>query len=425
MIKHFSFLEILKVFLIFIIAFVIICILYDKGLVGTSLHFLNSGYRLSSILQSAEAYQTTGQHLLFQIKHFDTITYLPIENLGDDIGIYYFVPLIYNLLGGNIETSYLLIVCFVVMGGFLISAFGIYLISNSFRVRNIGYVCSGLMALFCFFILDIYIFSYFITCFIPLLYWILKKNTSKSNLIIVAIVIGLLIGLSDQFRSQSGTGLFVFIVLFLLLNFKEYGIKFKYTLLYCILILFAVFFVNLYFKYEIKKRDNFLLEKHNFTQKTEAGHVFWHALYAGLGFSKNKLGIEWNDNYVFSKAQSIRPGLNVDVNNITPEYEKIIKYEYFQVIKKEPVFFIKTFLLKFSYSMLFALLFFNFGFYLFFKIKPNWKTVLPFLVVIGFYFLPGILVYPLPMYLLGGFNMLIISFVFLLNKNEQSKSFKR
>ena len=280
-----------------------------------------------------------------------------------------------------------------------------------------SYFYLGIFSIFCLFVLDVYVTEYFITSFLPLLLWVWKKYLRDKKIIFplaAAIIAGVFMGIADQFRHHSATGLIITLILFLLF---AAGAEFKYKLLFIGLMLLFMPLCNIYFSGKISQRNTWLKENTGMKDFGNlSNHAFWHSLYTGLGFADNKYGITWSDFNSFDKAKQLNPALDISGYNISPEYEATLRGEYLSILKNDPLFVMKTYARKFIYILLFIFLFFNYGFVLLRKVKPSWKIILLLIPGITFHLLPGILVYPLPMYMLAAFNLLVMYEMFLLNE---------
>jgi hypothetical protein len=144
------------------------------------------------------------------------------------------------------------------------------------------------------------------------------------------------------------------------------------------------------------QRDQFLAKNNPTYQYLSESHT-WHSIYIGLGYLKNKYGIDYADEIACGKARSINP----NVIYCSEEYERILKDQCFLLAKTDPIFVLKTALMKII-SLLFQVLSFaNFGLLFLFYVRPSFRYIIPFLVSASFYSLPGILVMPIYTYVAG------------------------
>jgi hypothetical protein len=225
-------------------------------------------------------------------------------------------------------------------------------------------------------------------------------------------VLGILAGFSNQFRSQSGTGIVIFIIAFLVVNYNK-GIKAKAIIGLSAILLFSCYMPAVFMKYQLNKRDNWLVhhEPGFDPVKLSGGHTIWHPLYLGLAFIENPYGIIWEDQNAFDKINSVNPGLKLNTYSI--ESERILKSEYLKILKNDFGFVVRCYFRKFIYVVLFLLLFFNYGLVLLFRAGISFRFLIPFFITICFYSLPGVLVWPIPHYFIGAIHLVVILFICL------------
>ena len=136
----------------------------------------------------------------------------------------------------------------------------------------------------------------------------------------------------------------------------------------------------------------------------------WHNAYYSLGFLwnqydfENSVGHEPSDAFSVKKALSINPYVKL----FSDEYENILKYEFFDFIKKHPLFFIKSIFAKIGVILMYIVLFMNIGLILLFYSPLSYQLNIMFLSGIGFNSLFGIISTPEYQYLTGVFAFSVI-----------------
>ncbi|PCJ87757.1 MAG: hypothetical protein COA57_04170 [Flavobacteriales bacterium] len=390
-------------------------------------YFFNEGFRWWIIRDAMCGWQETGSPLV-RCSYFtdpngaEFKLYYPIESSGDDVGIYFFVPLIARLFSIEYMFAYKLLFSSLVFGGFVLSSVGFALLFRNFWTRFIANLLLGAFAFFCFYVFDVYVLAFTVISTVPITLWIWKKKKLKP-LLIAAFLLGLLVGIANLFRDHSGTGLLLFLLIGLLFSGKQYlSLKPKVTLVGLLLLSFVIPKTGFYLL--AKKRDA-VLENH-YGRKPEFGnfvnsHIFWHNVYLGLGYiENNKYGIEWSDMQALDRANRYmknQPETSSPLFTLTyipEEYESILKNEIFSILRKNPFFIMKTVTLKFFDILWKLLICFNVGLVLLFLVKPPLKQWIPFAAGIAFYSLPALLVWPFPMYVLGALSLILIACLLLL-----------
>src|ERR1700692_1340450 len=97
----------IKAIVLFTLLLISVYILFGRGLID-NVQLFNPGYRLSFVQECSKGLELSHQHL---IAYRDNVTpnYYPIENLGDDMGIYYFVPLVQQIIHTYTYKAYLMV----------------------------------------------------------------------------------------------------------------------------------------------------------------------------------------------------------------------------------------------------------------------------------------------------------------------------
>jgi hypothetical protein len=79
--------------------------------------------------------------------------------------------------------------------------------------------------------------------------------------------------------------------------------------------------------------------------KMDYGHAQgpWHTAYIGFGWKENKYGIIYKDGSASAKVKEYDPGITY----LSEEYMRVLRSEYFKLLKEDPAFFIGSYLNKF------------------------------------------------------------------------------
>lgn len=175
-----------------------------------------------------------------------------------------------------------------------------------------------------------------------------------------------------------------------------------------------------------KTRDRFLVAQDPSYQHVAVHHPIWHCIYLGLAFQKdNPYGITFEDGVSVEKARSIRP----DVKMFSSEHYSIIKDEFLKILMSDPIFVLKVMLMKCLYLAFMFVKYANFGLIFAFYVRPSWKFILPFLITISFYALPGVLVLPERHFVLGMICTPAFLGIYLIGKGleivSEEKAFQR
>lgn len=71
-------------------------------------------------------------------------------------------------------------------------------------------------------------------------------------------------------------------------------------------------------------------------------HPLWHSVYLGLGYLPNAWGIRWRDSVGFATARRVDPGVVLG----SPEYERILRHRYFQIVEHHPLWVARLYAVK-------------------------------------------------------------------------------
>ncbi len=362
--------------------------------------------RLNTLVQTLDGLNSTGIPLI--AKSGDRLF---AAGFTDDLGIYYFVPEIAKGFGIPLQTALnLFLLAFILLGWFL-GCCGFLRIFKNPTARLLSVAGLFLLAYLAFAkISDVYVVMMFaVSAFVP--NFLAFSRTGEANWKILGpwfALGGLLLGYCNFIRSQSGTGLVLFLFVWLILNgFISW--KNKAVYFFALLVCFRI--SGLQFETLEKTRDAYLEKAVPQYQPLNISHPFWHSVYIGLGYLPNQYGIEYRDGVAAAKVASIDP----KVAYCSPEYEKILKASTLEIVKTNPVFVLKTILMKalklFGYFLIFA----NFGILFLFYVRPSWREILPMAAGGFFYSLPGLLVVPMKPYVLGMISMSVVFGCYLIS----------
>jgi hypothetical protein len=150
-------------------------------------------------------------------------------------------------------------------------------------------------------------------------------------------------------------------------------------------------------------------------------HTLWHPIYLGFGFLKNDYGLEFNDQVALDKIKAVSP----NTPHFSEDYEDQLKKETVSFIRSHPWFTIFTFLIKSAIVVFYFLVFANVGLFMAFKHRKPWPVDLAFFVALAANAAFGILVIPLPKYLLGFIAFSILYGMVSINEALEPGKFSR
>ena len=346
--------------------------------------------RLEHINYAIRGYEQTGVPLIYLNE-----TVLSPAGITDEIGVYYFIPLVARLLDLNAQQA---ASCFYygVVGFLLALSFaGACLLFRSWVTRCLALL--GLIWLGTISINSGGVYSVAPATVVGILPWFLyfsRKPQLTPLFLGIGFLSGAAIGFSHSIRVHGATGLVFFMgvaIVFLI----QYPIKEKFKLTAAIVL--GLLTPLIFYSYLSEKRDTYLEQQSATYQPAEQRYLFWHSIYIGFGYLNNPLGIKYDDWSAINKVRSISP----DTKAFSKEYVEILKEEVFQLLRTQKNFVLHTVFAKIGVLLFFFIYSANLGLIAAYYYPKKWPLESAFLVAILFSSAPGILVMPYRGYVLG------------------------
>jgi hypothetical protein len=316
--------------------------------------------------------------------------------LGDDIGLYYFIPKIVHALGISIDQSINVLFVSVFLVSFSLGIIGTFLFLKDHVIKWLGFVEIILLAYGSyFFVGGIYIILSSITiAIIPLFLYLTKRRKLGLLLVIFLLLAGLAIGVAHHLRSHAGTGVLIFMTIILLFYLQ---ISWKQKIVLIMLVVISVLTPIIYFDKLLDRRDAYLTNYNSGYERVLRRHVLWHSIYIGFGFLNNEYGIRNKDEVAIGKVRSISP----KALYLSEEYETILRKEIFKLIRNHPLFAAQTVFAKFGAITLYLFIFSNVGLIAVILHRKSWQLETAFWSAMVFNSLFGIFTIPDYRYLMG------------------------
>ncbi len=341
------------------------------------------------LVDALEGYKRTGLWLL----GFDGTKYYP-SAAGDDVGIFFFIPLIAMYLHIDMHTatnifllSFLSLSCLVAMVGF-------YLLFDRVRDRIVALIGLCIFLLFIFHnASDVYLIaSSAVVAFVPLFLFFLKRKPAllPHYLGIISIPLATM----HFIRAYSEVGIVIFIIISIFFYLK---VSMQRKVLLTGVLLVGFIPTVLFFTYHLDQRDVFLLRENPDHVFSIRKHGVWQPFYLGLGYIPNQYGIEFANFVAIKKVDSIVHGVDIT----SARFEDIMREEAFAIIKHDPFFYIKTLLAKSRRILFFMLITVNVAILSFMHQKKPRAIEIAFLAGILFNSLYGFIAIPTLYYLSG------------------------
>jgi len=225
-----------------------------------------------------------------------------------------------------------------------------------------------------------------------ILYFALGKKL-RSGALITFVLVGLTSQLANFVRAHAGTALVIFALVALA---GLYQMTPSARLLLAALLLAGSVGVHMFCR-ELYVQRNAFLGPREAGYDLEQAHVFWHAVYLGLGYIHNSEVPAYRDEVAFEKVRLLQPSAVYP----SQEYERVLKKETLELARRRPFLILENLLVKLAVVLSYCACAANVGLYAaILSRKPIWFE-LAFLGAAGFGALFGLLVVPNPKYLLG------------------------
>lgn len=402
--------------IVYLCSFHLISILRPESSKNNLYYFMHEGYRLWHIECMCCAWEETG---IPMIQCYDQIEqhgkliqrYSPVEGIGDDLGAYYVLQQWVNRFSISVQTAYFVFYISVVLLSFILCSFFIFYLFK--RMRTL-IMCHGVLCVFsflCLYILNVYVFYLLAIAMIPV-FVIIHKNFLKNNIPFIGFVflfiMGFMAGGINQFRLHAGTGFLLFVMLYLFIDNKK-PLRLLLKISVIISLVLSSILPDFALSVILKKRDvqvTKLGNRYFNPDPPQKQHGTWLQMFLGLGyFTNNKYGIIYKDEYAFDKVKETHPDMVVNSKYVSGSFPPAVKKLYMEILLKDPFFVIKTYLAKFLHALFFWMLFANFGIVYLIRFVPEKHWIIPIVITTLFYLLPGVLSWPLKMYILGALSI--------------------
>ena len=337
-----------------------------------------------------QGYERTGVPLIY----FNGKTLSP-AGVTDEIGVYYFVPLVARLFDLNAQQAASILYYGIIIVAFTLGFAGVCSLFRSQVIRWLslfGFIWLGFISIH-----SGAVYSVPPATVVAILPWFLyfsRKKQLTPLFLAIGFLSGVTIGFSHSFRVHGATGLVLFMgvaIAFLI----QYPIKAKLKLATAIIL--GLLVPLIFYSQVSEKRDAYLEQQSITYQPPEQRNLFWHSIYIGFGYLDNPLGIKYNDSSAINKVRSISP----DTQMYSKEYVEILKKEVFNLIGSHKGFVLQTVSAKTGIMLLFFMYSANLGLIAAYYYPKKRSLDAAFLIAILFSSIPGILVMPYQSYILS------------------------
>jgi hypothetical protein len=314
---------------------------------------------------------------------------------SDNKGLHYVVPRMVEALGLSLDTAIDAVLYGALLAGFAVGLVGMLRVFKTTKHRVIAVAQLGLLLAFSLFaIADVYVFG--VAATVAVLPWallLLRECSQPRRAAAFCLIAGLIVGLSHQFRAQSGTAAAVLVVLLIWMAARPVRFRAVLTAAFC----GAALVPGLWFERLAENRDAFLAEHSPayFAETREAyGGAPWHSIYIGFAFLTNPYVSAYQDEVAIARVREVNP----ETAYLSREYQNILRQDVLDLVREHPGFVLRTLSAKAGALLFWVLLFGNIGLLVALG-RADWcRLDAAFAVAALAAAAPGVLVMPLPHY---------------------------
>ena len=313
---------------------------------------------------------------------------------GDDTGIFYLVPLLARTTGWGADRS---------LDSFL---FGVLAVSAITGIAGLWLTASGVLQTIIaivpicvgeyvsYKIGDVYVIQgAVVLMLIPWLVYSFKAAVRPWRRFLIVFLSGIILGLAQWIRTQSGSPVLVFFLILLCFSLVQRSLK----ILLALTLMVGMSLSLLYAQIPLHQRDRFLAAHQPDYRPPLNHHLFWHTAYLGLGYLTNPYVKEWRDSLAVEYVQAIDPAAIYGGE----EYEALLRSQAEDIVRRHPRFVLDTVAAKSGVLACMLLLSINIGFAAAISKPKSPGTEAAFWMAMATAAAPGVIAIPAAQYVLG------------------------
>jgi hypothetical protein len=354
--------------------------------------------RWASLQQTLAGYEQTGVPLVGAEG-----TRLVPTGTADDGGLDYFVPRLAAFLKLPLAESVDIFLGGILIGSFGLGLAGLLLFLRSPWTRYLAVFEVFVLAIFCLRVGDVYLVpAAAVLAVVPWVLYFSRMKRPSFLFLLFLVLAGMGLGAANLLRTHSGTAVMLFCIP--ILGFLV-EVKPRWRMVMLASLISGLLISTLYFRHAFTLRDTYLRNQLADYVAAPRQHPMWHSFYIGLGFVSNPyVAGGYCDEVAVEKVRSISPGAAF----LSPEYDLILAKEVSQIAMHHPYVLLVNLVAKLGILQMIVLLVGNIAWWAAFYSRRPRSLDLAFLIAIGFSALPGLLVIPVPKYLLGCIALVVV-----------------
>jgi hypothetical protein len=327
---------------------------------------------------------------------------------GDDTGLFYIVPLLARQIGWDADRSLDVFLPGIIVASAATGLVGLWLTAIGVWQRTLAVVPIVGGAYLAYKIGDVYVVQgSVVLMLVPWLVYAVKTGVRDRLRFLIVALSGVVLGVAQWIRTQSGSPVLVFFVVLLCFSYLRRSTRMLLaTTLFCFMSL-----PLLYAEFPLRQRDSFLAQHEAGYRVGLNHHLFWHAAYLGLSYLTNPYVPALRDSLAVEYVEAIDPAAIYGGE----EYEHLLRSRVKEIIHRDPRFVFYTVAAKCGVLASMLVLCINVGLAAA-RMRPKpLGTELAFWLAITFAAVPGIVAIPVPAYVLGMITLALLYWYYSLS----------
>jgi hypothetical protein len=327
---------------------------------------------------------------------------------GDDTGLFYIVPLLARQIGWDVDRSLDVFLEGIIVASAATGLLGLWLTASRVWQRMLAVVPIVGGAYLAYKMGDVYVVQgSVVLMLIPWLVYAVKTGVRGQLRFLIVTLSGIILGLAQWIRTQSGSPVLVFFVVLVCFS----SLRRSTRILLATTLFFFMSLPLLYAEFPLHQRDSFLALHQADHRVALNHHLFWHTAYLGLGYLTNPYVSAFQDSVAVEYVEALDPAAIYGGK----EYEELLKSRVKEIIKRDHKFVFYTVAAKCGVLVSLLVLCINLGLAAARAHPKPLGTELAFWLAMMFAAVPGIVAIPVPQYVLGMVTLALLYWYYSLS----------
>ena len=327
---------------------------------------------------------------------------------GDDTGLFYIVPLLARQVGWDADRSLDVFLIGIIVACAATGLLALWLTALGVWDRTLALfpILSG--AYLAYKMGDVYVVQgSVVLMLVPWLIYAVKSGVRGWLRFLIATLSGIILGFAQWIRTQSGSPVLVFFIVLVCFS----ALRRSTRILLAATLFFFLSLPLLFAEFPFHERDRFLAMHEAGYKAALNHHLFWHAAYLGLGYLTNPYVPAVRDSVAVEYVQAMDPAAIYGGE----EYEQVLKSRVKEIFRQDPRLVFYTIAAKCGVLASMLVLCINIGLAAARARPKPLGMELAFWLAIAFAAIPGIVVIPIPQYVLGMLTLALLYWYYSLS----------